>query len=171
MPAIGRQILDLLVGFIISPYLWKHVSYKKHLSAGRCQTPALRLIYDNEREIEKNPGKVVYRVEGYFTNKNVPFTLNKTIQQADIDPFLEASVTHSHLLKKAKERKSIKTAPKPFTTSLIQQTANTKLGISPKETMRICQTLYEEGYITYMRTDSQTYSTEFIQHHSPIYNG
>ena len=161
--SIGRQILDLLVGFIISPYLWKHVSYKKHLSAGRCQTPALRLIYDNEREIEKNPGKVVYRVEGYFTNKNVPFTLNKTIPQADIDPFLEASVTHSHLLKKAKERKSIKTAPKPFTTSLIQQTANTKLGISPKETMRICQTLYEEGYITYMRTDSQIYSDEFIQ--------
>ena len=160
--ALGRQILDMLVGFIISPYLWKHVSYKNHLSAGRCQTPALRLIYDNEREMEEHPGKVVYHVDGYFTNRNVPFTLNKSIQQVDIDPFLEASVTHSHQLKKLAERNSIRPGPKPFTTSRIQQASNTKLGISPKDTMKICQTLYEEGYITYMRTDSQTYSTEFI---------
>ena len=161
--AIGRQILDMLVGFIISPYLWKHVSYKNNLSAGRCQTPALRLIYDNKREIENNPGKVVYHVVGYFTNRNVPFKLNKSLKQEKIDSFLEESINHLYQLKKAKERKSIKSAPKPFTTSLIQQTANTKLGISPKDTMKICQKLYEEGYITYMRTDSQTYSQEFIQ--------
>ena len=161
--AIGRQILDMLVGFIISPYLWQHVSYKKHLSAGRCQTPALRLIYDNDREINSNPGKVVYHVVGYFTNKNVPFTLNKSIKQVDIDTFLEDSVVYSHQLKRKADRKSIKTSPKPYTTSRIQQAANTKLGISPKETMKLCQQLYEKGYITYMRTDSESYSKEFVQ--------
>jgi DNA topoisomerase-1 len=161
--AVGRQILDMLVGFIISPYLWKHVSYKNHLSAGRCQTPALRLIYDNEREIEQNPGVVVYRVDGYFTNRSVPFSLNRSVKQKMIDSFLEESVSHSHQLKKLKERNSVRPAPKPFTTSRIQQASNTKLGISPKDTMKICQTLYEEGYITYMRTDSQTYSTDFIR--------
>ena len=72
---LSRQILDLLVGYKISPILWQCISRKskKGLSAGRCQTPALRLIYDNQKEIDQSPGKKVYNTTGYFTNKVVPF--------------------------------------------------------------------------------------------------
>ena len=68
---IARQVLDILVGYQLSPLLWKHV--KDGLSAGRCQTPALRLIYENQREIDSTPGKQSYVVTGYFTNKMIPF--------------------------------------------------------------------------------------------------
>ena len=69
--AIGRQVLDMLVGFIISPYLWKHIHGKKHLSAGRCQTPALRLIYDRQKYIDNNPSPIVYQILGYFMSKKL----------------------------------------------------------------------------------------------------
>ena len=74
----ARQILDLIVGFKLSPILWQKISYKtkKSLSAGRCQTPALRLIYDNQKEIDVSPGRKVYNTTGYFTSKNLGFTLN-----------------------------------------------------------------------------------------------
>ena len=70
----ARQILDCLVGFTISPILWQNISRKSGLSAGRCQTPALRLVYDNENEIKKSPGRIAYDTTGYFTKKNLPFT-------------------------------------------------------------------------------------------------
>ena len=68
---IKRQILDLLVGFKVSPILWKNISGKRGLSAGRCQTPALRLIYDNEIEINNNPGDKKFIISGFFTKNNV----------------------------------------------------------------------------------------------------
>ena len=75
----ARQILDLIVGFKLSPLLWKHIvaNTKNSLSAGRCQTPALRLVYENYQEIKSNPGKLTFNTTGYFTSKNMQFVLNQ----------------------------------------------------------------------------------------------
>lgn len=160
-----RQILDLVVGFKVTPVLWKHISRntEQSLSAGRCQTPALRLIYDNQNEINNSPGKQIYCVTGYFTNKNIPFVLNKNYEtEEEIIDFLDGTSTFDHIYTCSQPSKSFRSQPEPFTTSKIQQTASNELHYSPKDTMKICQKLYEAGYITYMRTDSKKYSKEFI---------
>ncbi len=163
----ARQILDILVGFKVSPMLWKFINKSKDnsLSAGRCQTPALRLIYDNEQDIKKSEERKVYNVSGFFTNSNIAFDLspqNKYETEDDITDFLDGSADFSHIYTCSKPIKAVKKQPEPFTTSSLQQTASNELHYAPKETMRICQALYEGGYITYMRTDSKTYSKEFI---------
>jgi len=161
-----RQILDLLVGFHISPVLWKVIAKNKEnsLSAGRCQTPALRLVYDNQKEIEGNSGTLVYDVIGYFTSKNIPFKLNKEWErEQDVVEFLEACVNIEHHLQWKPVTKTKKSPPSPFSTSRLQQTASNELHYSPKETMSLCQKLYEGGYITYMRTDSNKYSQDFVE--------
>jgi len=161
----ARQILDILVGFKISPILWKLIAQNKNnaLSAGRCQTPALRLIYDNEREITNIEEKKVYNTTGYFTNLNIAFELNKQYEtEDDITDFLDGSIEYSHIYNCSEPFKIFKTPPEPFTTSRLQQVASNELHYPPKETMRVCQILYEAGYITYMRTDSKMYSEEFV---------
>ena len=162
----ARQILDLIVGFTLSPLLWKHISRKSKqgLSAGRCQSPALKLIYDNQKEINENPGKITYTINGYFTSNNLMFTLNKEFDDKEkVEGFLEESINHDHIIKKDAIKKLSKKPPEPFITSTLQQSCNNEYHISPKETMKICQKLYEEGCITYMRTDSKVYSKEFIK--------
>ena len=162
----GRQILDLIVGFTITPLLWKHIvsNTKNALSAGRCQTPALRLVYDNYKEIQESPGKLSFNSNGYFTGKNIQFSLNKNhINHESMKDFLELSKTYTHNLSKVGERETIKNPPQPFTTSGLQQAANNVMHCSPKDTMALAQKLYEGGYITYMRTDSKVYSEEFIE--------
>ena len=162
----ARQILDLIVGFTITPLLWKYIvsNSKNALSAGRCQTPALRLVYDNYKEIQESPGKMSFNSCGYFTSNNIQFTLNKNFDSHDtVKDFLAQSKTHKHSLTKAKERELIKNPPCPFTTSGLQQAANNVMHISPKDTMALAQKLYEGGYITYMRTDSKVYSIDFIE--------
>ena len=157
---IARQVLDILVGYHLSPLLWKHV--KDGLSAGRCQTPALRLIYENQKDIEATPGKQSYVVTGYFTNKMLPFVLNhEETDERSLQAFLQESLTHSHLYKGPKIHVKTSPSPQPFSTSTLQQAASNELHLSPKETMSLCQALYEGGYITYHRTDSQTYSADF----------
>jgi len=161
----ARQILDLLVGYHISPQLWTHIasSVKNSLSAGRCQTPALRLVYDNQKDIESSPGKTVYNAVGYFTKLNLPFTLNKQYDIPKVmEEFLEESVNHDHVFTLSQPKKTTKTPPSPFTTSALQQKASSEYNYSPSETMSVCQKLYESSFITYMRTDSKTYSPEFI---------
>ena len=163
----ARQILDILVGFKVTPMLWKFINKNKDnsLSAGRCQTPALRLIYDNEQDIKQTEEKKVYNVAGFFTNSNISFDLSphgKYETEDQITDFLDGSADFSHIYTCSKPAKSVKKQPEPFTTSSLQQTASNELHYAPKETMRICQALYEGGYITYMRTDSKTYSKEFI---------
>ena len=161
----GRQILDLIVGFKITPLLWKHIvsNTKNSLSAGRCQSPALRLVYDNYKEIQQSPGKLSFNTIGYFSSKNIPFALNfNHLSHDDIKEFLEKSKTFDHVLYKEKEKEVSKNPPQPFTTSGLQQSANNNLHISPKETMALAQKLYEGGYITYMRTDSKVYSEDFV---------
>jgi len=164
-----RQILDLLVGFKITPMLWKFITKKSEhsLSAGRCQTPALKIIYDNQTEINdsKTGGeKKVYNTIGYFTNSNIAFDLNKQFEsEDDVTDFLEGSIDFHHIYTCSQPVKVSRSPPCPFTTSRLQQTASNELRYSPKETMKLCQKLYEAGYITYMRTDSKTYSKDFIE--------
>ena len=161
----ARQILDLVVGFKLSPVLWQNISQrtKTGLSAGRCQTPALRLVYDNQKEIDSAPGDRRYDTTGYFGSKNIPFVLNRNFESEDeAEKFLCDSVPYSHILSKSPMARSSKPPPKPFTTSSVQQAANNELRISPKDTMKSLQSLYEAGHITYMRTDSAKYSLEFI---------
>ena len=162
----ARQILDLLVGYHISPQLWTHIasSVKNSLSAGRCQTPALRLVYDNQKDIDASPGKMVYNTVGYFTKLNLPFTLGRHYDTPkDVEEFLEESVNHDHVYTLLSPKKTSKAPPCPFTTSALQQKASSEYNYSPSETMSICQKLYESSFITYMRTDSKTYSPEFIE--------
>ncbi len=159
----ARQVLDMLVGFRISPVLWRHIfSNKKNaLSAGRCQTPALRLVLDNEttRESEEE-SNVFYRVKGTFTSRNIEFVLNHEFEDAkETLRFLDASKTFSHILTVGnKTTESVKQSPKPFTTSRLLQASRW----SPKQTMEMAQQLYQQGLITYMRTDAEVYSPVFL---------
>ena len=166
----ARQVLDILVGFKVSPMLWKFITSPKgkenSLSAGRCQTPALKIIYDNDKDIKSAEERKVYNVTGYFTNSNLPFELSpqgKYETEDEIVDFLDGSSEFSHIYTCSQPVKVFKKQPEPFTTSRLQQVASNELHYSPKETMRVCQLLYEGGYITYMRTDSKTYSGEFIE--------
>lgn len=161
----ARQVLDVLVGYKISPVLWKYIKLENRqvLSAGRCQTPALNLIYDNQKEIENAPNKFVYNTTGYFTSKNIPFELDYNYETEEaVGNFLEESVNHQHVFNISEPKNTTKNPPSPFITSTIQQAASNQFRFSPKETMSICQKLYEGGFITYMRTDSKIYSKEFI---------
>ena len=161
----SRQILDMIVGFKITPFLWKFVSSNKtnSLSAGRCQTPALRLVYDNYVEMQNAPGKLVYIVVGCFTNMNLLFELNTQFYTPDVVlHFLTHCKTANFSCSTTSPKKVIKKAPEPLTTSGLQQLASNELQLSPKDTMRYAQQLYEAGYITYMRTDSKKYSNEFV---------
>ena len=160
----ARQVLDMIVGYKISPYLWKYLYFNKSnsLSAGRCQTPALRLVYDNDHN-KKAELETKYKTIGNFTTNNVAMTLNyefDTLQQ--IFAYLTASKSHQHMIKVGATKKTTKQAPKPLNTSRLLQLANNVLHISPKETMSICQSLYQNGHITYMRTDSTKYSKDFL---------
>ncbi len=167
----SRQVLDLLVGFNVSPILWNNIAkqHKTSLSAGRCQTPALRLIYDNYLDIKASPGKLVYNVTGYFTNLNLLFELNKQLTNAEeVKKLLEyfAKPATKFICNVSSPKKVIKKAPEPLTTSTLQQLASNELHLSPKDTMKYAQQLYESGYITYMRTDVKKYSKEFIENTS-----
>lgn len=162
----ARQILDIIVGYKISPVLWKYIKSdsKQGLSAGRCQTPALKLIYDNQKEIDNSPNIIVYNTTGYFTKQNIPYELNYNYTNEEtIGDFLEESVNFEHIFTVSEPKNITKNPPSPFITSTIQQACSNEFRISPKETMSICQKLYEGGYITYMRTDCKVYSKEFIE--------
>ena len=160
-----RQILDLLIGFKFSPILWQQISRNNQnsLSAGRCQTPALKIIYENQKEYDNQEPNEIYSTIGYFTSKNIPFELNKNIEnKEDVENFLEESANFNHVLENKELKNITKTPPVPLITSSLQQNASNNFHWSPKETMSIAQKLYENGYITYMRTDSKKYSKEFI---------
>lgn len=161
----ARQVLDLLVGFIISPLLWKAVQCPRTttLSAGRCQSPALRLILDNQSEIDNAEAEASYNAIGSFSSKHIEVPLCVSIaDNATALQFVKDSATFAHVHSISKEQLSKKKAPLPFTTSLIQQKASSEYRISPAETMSACQGLYERGLITYHRTDMQVYAKEFL---------
>lgn len=163
----ARQVLDIIVGYKISPFLWKYLYNNKEnsLSAGRCQTPALRLVYENEKEKERIGAlDLSYKTTGHFFSKNVIFTLNIEMKtEHQVLDFMEKSRTYNHKLRTLTPRPTTKSPPKPFHTSNLLQTASSVLHMSPKETMSLCQTLYQTGYITYMRTESSQYSKTFLE--------
>lgn len=161
-----RQVLDIIVGFRISPLLWKYLYRNKDnsLSAGRCQTPALRLVYENELEAKSAIIEAKYQIKGFFYAKNIEFLLSKQIvKKEDVLDFLERSKTFVHKMSVGTKKESIQQPPKPFSTSALLQSASSNLHMSPKETMSLCQELYQDGHITYMRTESQCYSDVFLK--------
>ena len=161
----ARQILDIIVGFTTSPILWKYISRKaeKGLSAGRCQTPALRLVYENEQQCKKAKGENVYETSGNFSHMNIQYKLNHFFKNNEnIKQFLDQTKEHKHILTVIQKKKMKKSPPKPFITSTLQQKASNMYNFSPKNTMKLAQTLYENGFITYMRTDNAKYSKDFI---------
>jgi DNA topoisomerase-1 len=162
----ARQILDLVVGYKISPVLWTYVAHT-NLSAGRCQTPALRLIYDNYKDIEGAGGAtMVYSVSGIFTKLNLTFHLSRDLESTEtLERFIQETAVAPDTTFRAKvgaSKKVTKAPPRPYSTSTLQQAASNDLHLSPKDTMFAAQKLYEGGYITYMRTDSKVYSAEFV---------
>ena len=161
----SRQVLDVIVGYKISPFLWKYLYNNKSnsLSAGRCQTPALRLVYDNEMEKNSELEKK-YKTNGFFTSQNILFNLKKEFEKSEeVIEFLEKTKMFEHKLKVGSQKKEKISPPKPFNTSRLLQIASNVLHYSPKETMNLCQSLYQNGYITYMRTDSNKYSSNFLK--------
>ena len=162
----ARSVIDILVGYKITPILWKNITFSSStkLSAGRCQTPALRVIYEREKEIKDQKKTKSYFTNAWFTKNNIQFQLNKQIEEREkIETFLENSVNHKHTIQSIKPNESIRNKPLPFTTSSLQQKASNILHFSPKKTMMCAQKLYENGYITYMRTDNKKYSKDFIK--------
>ena len=158
----ARRVLDRIVGFELSPVLWKKV--KPALSAGRVQSVAVRLIVEREREIENFSSEATYRVVAEFStpDKGAKFKaeLNhrfKTIEE--VNNFLEACKDAQYSIEDITVKPAHKTPAPPFTTSTLQQEAARKLGFSVAQTMSVAQRLYENGHITYMRTDSVNLSS------------
>jgi len=173
----ARRALDYLVGFTLSPLLWKKI--RRGLSAGRVQSPALRLIVEREEEIEKFIAQEYWTILGKCeTKKQEPFSarliqyLDKKLEQFSITNEKQAKKTQADLLKAADgkltvisvDKKQRKRQPSPpFTTSTLQQEASRKLGFTAQRTMRTAQQLYENGLITYMRTDAVYLANEAIE--------
>lgn len=166
----ARQCIDLIVGYGVSPALWRAGinnpgKNTPSLSCGRCMSPCLQIVIDEDK-ISKDSidNSSKFKVHGLFTNKNIKFDLNHSFENSeDTIEFLSNSCDHKHhLLSSPPTKTSIRSPPKPFTTSRLQQAASNAFSLSPTSTMSSCQRLYEAGFITYMRTDSSAYSQEFI---------
>ena len=153
----ARRVLDRLVGFELSPVLWKKI--KPSLSAGRVQSVALRLVVEREREINGFESKPYYKVEGIFNPGRIHGVLNrKFAAREDAEAFLEKCKGAVFTVDSVDKKSVTRTPAPPFTTSTLQQEAARKCGFSVKQTMSVAQHLYESGLITYMRTDSTTLS-------------
>lgn len=162
----ARQVLDMVVGYTVSPILWKHICNDKvnGLSAGRCQTPALRLVYDHHLKAKTMKMETQYKTSGVFFDRSIRFDLHQKHETETLMvAFLEKSKTFEHRLSMFPPKDTYKSPPKPFTTSRLLQTASSVLRYSPKTTMSLCQSLYQMGLITYMRTDSGKYSQVFLK--------
>jgi len=160
----ARRILDRLVGFDLSPVLWKKV--KPGLSAGRVQSVAVRIIVEREREIAAFQSKADFRVVGEFIadGLNVKAPLNQRFQnEADAHAFLTDCTSAEHKVVSLVTKPAKRKPTAPFTTSTLQQEASRKLGFSVSRTMRVAQGLYESGLITYMRTDSTNLSDDAVK--------
>ncbi len=160
----ARRIIDRLVGFEISPILWRKISGAR--SAGRVQSPVVRLVVERERQIAKHKPVSTFKVRAELVNgagELVEVKLKKDFDLIDSAKAFAEDLTKADLRVETIEKKPGKRSPKPpFITSTLQQEASQKLGFSVKQTMNIAQNLYREGAITYMRTDSLTLSEEAI---------
>jgi len=155
----ARRVLDRLVGYDLSGLIWKKVRYG--LSAGRVQSPALRIIMEREREIRAFIPEDYWVLTADVKHAKDAFILTCSEEPRDralVDKILEIGGKSDWIVKEIKETKAQRKPYAPFKTSTIQQTASTRLGFSPSTTMMAAQKLYEEGHITYMRTDSTSLS-------------
>jgi DNA topoisomerase-1 len=157
----ARRILDRIVGFELSPVLWRKMSMRNNLSAGRVQSVAVRLIAEREREINAFIPVSTFKIEALFTakdlsGKSVTFAAEGKKQNAaeDAEAFLKSCVGADYKVNDIQVKPGKRSPAPPFTTSTLQQEASRKLGYGVARTMQIAQRLYENGYITYMRTDS-----------------
>lgn len=152
----ARRVLDRLVGYDLSGLIWKKVRYG--LSAGRVQSPALRILMEREREIRAFVPETYYTITANTkTPKNESLTVTCSEEPRDkkvADHIIESVKKDGLTVAGVTETEAKRSARAPFTTSTLQQTASSRLGLSPSNTMRIAQKLYEAGHITYMRTDS-----------------
>jgi len=160
----ARRVLDRLVGYDLSGLIWKKVRYG--LSAGRVQSPALRIVMEREREIRKFVPEDYFvltaNLDGGSTSAgSIPFTcVEEPGEQEEADRIKKVGESNNWVITKLKESEAKRSPKPPFTTSTLQQTASTRLGFSPSRTMGAAQKLYEAGHITYMRTDSTTLSDQ-----------
>ncbi|MDQ3076223.1 MAG: type I DNA topoisomerase [bacterium] len=156
----ARRVLDRLVGYDLSGIIWKKVRYG--LSAGRVQSPALRIIMEREREIRAFVPERYFKLFGDFkTVKKENITLTCVEEPRDptlVEKIMEAGQKGEWIVDEVKESEQKRSPRAPFTTSSLQQTASSRLGYSPSRTMQLAQKLYEGGHITYMRTDSTSLS-------------
>jgi DNA topoisomerase-1 len=155
----ARRILDRLVGYELSPVLWKKV--RTGLSAGRVQSVAVRLIVEREREIKAFEAETTYKVTGVFEAKQqeLPAELNKKLKNPEeAQKFLEDSKDAEFTVADKSTKPGTRNPSAPFTTSTLQQAAGQRLGYGVRQTMSLAQRLYENGHITYMRTDSTNLS-------------
>lgn len=158
----ARRILDRIVGFELSPVLWRKIGMQRSLSAGRVQSVAVRLIVEREREINNFTAVSTYKVEAFFiandvNGKKITFKAegpSKIASAEDAGKFLESCKGASYTVADITVKPTKRTPAAPFTTSTLQQEASRKLGYSVSRTMLLAQKLYESGKITYMRTDS-----------------
>ncbi|MFM7358960.1 MAG: type I DNA topoisomerase [Sediminibacterium sp.] len=158
----ARRVLDRLVGFELSPVLWRKIGMQRSLSAGRVQSVAVRLIVDREREINQFVAESSFQIEAQFTakdmyGKEVGFSADgpsKLSGQREARNYLESCRGASYTVKEVQVKPAKRSPAAPFTTSTLQQEASRKLGYGVSKTMLLAQKLYESGKITYMRTDS-----------------
>src|SRR5450432_1412061 len=158
----ARRILDRIVGFELSPVLWRKIGMQRSLSAGRVQSVAVRLIVEREREINNFTTVSTYKVEAFFiaddvNGKKITFKADgpsKVSSNEDATKFLESCKNANYTVSDITVKPGKRTPAAPFTTSTLQQEASRKLGYSVSKTMLLAQKLYESGKITYMRTDS-----------------
>ena len=167
----ARRVLDRLVGFKVSPVLWRRV--RPSLSAGRVQSVAVRLIVEREREIAAFKEQSAYRVSAVFTlgnsGKEVRAELDRRFKtKAEAEAFLLSCSGASFRVAEVETHPTHRSPAPPFTTSTLQQEAARKLGFSVSATMRVAQTLYEAGLITYMRTDSTNLSALCLNACGPV---
>ena len=155
----ARRVLDRIVGFELSPVLWRKI--KPALSAGRVQSVAVRLVVEREREIQNFNSEASYRIVGIFTKQEdgqlyeIKAEYNKRLKtKSEALELLEKLITSDFAIEDVTTRPAKKSPAAPFTTSTLQQEASRKLGFSVGQTMMVAQRLYESGKITYMRTDS-----------------
>lgn len=160
----ARRILDRIVGYELSPVLWRKI--RPGLSAGRVQSVAVRLIVEREREIKEFESEGNYKVIGTFHSGKEDFDAELTTRLDDIKhtkKFLEDAAEATYTVTSIDQKPGTRSPGAPFTTSTLQQEAARKLGFSVKQTMTLAQRLYESGHITYMRTDSTTLSGQAIK--------
>jgi DNA topoisomerase I len=161
----ARRVLDRIVGFELSPVLWRKMSMRNNLSAGRVQSVAVRLIAEREREINAFTPISTFKIEALFTAKDVTdkavtFSAEgkKQSKAEDAEAFLKSCVGADYKVADVQVKPAKKSPAAPFTTSTLQQEASRKIGYGVSRTMILAQKLYESGKITYMRTDSVSLS-------------